>query len=370
MPEDHNIYINGIDGETGQYLLPPMGIEDIAAIALGEPKNTSKNNWLAAIWHKIKTPFMGLPLGVDPADVTQAGWGIVFLKDEDAAVKAALQPLIEHRKQQIHNDAIVKILDYTPGEQYEAWLGRYGASPGNTIPSKVPYYLLLVGDPHLIGFEFGHLLDVEYGVGWLHFDTPAEYATYAASVIDYETSQSVPNGKEAVFFGTRHPFDQATKMSADYLVNPLADGTPATGNDPAAPGVAQQWGYQTKKIWGSDATKANLVDAVCQPADHKPPAFLFTASHGMGFPSGSPAQKASQGALLCQDWPGFGTIGPNHYFSAADVPAGARVQGMVIFHFACFGGGTPDHDQFVHSPGQPPAQIAVESFWLPCPRPG
>src|SRR5512141_3134883 len=102
MADDTNIYINGIDGDTGQYLIPPMNIKDIAAAALGEPANPGKSNWLAAIWHKIRTPFMGLPLGVDPSDVTQAGWGIVFLKDEDPAVKTALQALIEHRKKQIN----------------------------------------------------------------------------------------------------------------------------------------------------------------------------------------------------------------------------------------------------------------------------
>jgi len=368
MPDEKQIVINGIDGVTGEYLVQPLDLNEVAALARGEPKNKSIASWLSSVWHKIRTPFMGLPLGVDPADVTQAGWGIVFLKDEDPAVVAALEPLIEHRRKQINNDKIVKVLDYEEGEGWEEWLGRHEVTPGSVEPTKIPYYVLLVGDPRRIPFNFGQLLDVEYGVGWLHFDTPAEYAAYATSVIDYEISPAVPNGKEAVFFGPRHAFDQPTKMSADFLVNPLADGTPAIGNDPAAPGVAEQWGYQTRKVWGNQATKAAFLDVICQAEGKKPPAFMFSASHGMGFPHGHPSQKAAQGALLCQDWPGFGSISPNHYFSAADVPADSRVQGMVIFHFACYGAGTPDRDQFVHTPGKAPQVIADLPFLAALPK--
>jgi hypothetical protein len=369
MPDDQQIYINGIDGVTGEYLLAPLSLKDAAALAKGEPINQGKLTWLARIWHKISTPFMGLAPGVDPTDVAQAGWGIIFLQDEDPAVIVALQPLIEHRKRQINNDRIVKMLDYRAGEGWEEWLGRYSVAPGSVEPSKIPYYLLLVGDPSRIFFNFGQLLDVEYGIGRLHFDSAAEYAAYGASLIDYETTASVPNAKEAVFFGTRHNFDQATHMSADFLVKPLYAGVPASGSDPAAPGVAEQWGFRARSLWGSEATKAALTGVIAsQPGGNLPPALLFTASHGMGFPRGHPDQKKKQGALLYQDWPGFGSINPNHYFSAGDVPAGGRVQGMVIFHFACYGAGTPDRDQFIHSAGQPSPAIADAPFMAQLPK--
>jgi hypothetical protein len=377
MSENEFVYLNGINAVSGEYLVKPIKVKDIAGMAKGETRSKSLLTWLAGIWHTIQTPFMGLPLGIDPADVTQAGWGIVFLKDEDPGVVAALQPLIEHRRQQIHNDAIVKVLDYQEGEAWEDWLGRYHVAPGSVEPQKIPYYLLLVGDPKRISFTFGHLLDVEYGVGLLHFDTAQEYSTYAASVVDYETADSIPNGKEAVFFGTRHNFDQATKMSADFLVNPLADGVPKNGIDPAVPGVGAQWGYQTRKIWGNDATKEAFTKLVGDQAAKKSPAFLFSASHGMGFPINHPDQKKAQGALLCQDWPGFGSIHPGQYFTAADVPADSRVHGMEIFHFACYGAGTPQSDQFIHTKGKQPQAIANAPFlaqlpktWLTHPRGG
>ncbi|MEW6651580.1 MAG: hypothetical protein AB1453_15500, partial [Chloroflexota bacterium] len=355
------IYFNGIDGNSGEYLLPPMQISALAEIIQGEKKEKNVLTWLAEVWHKIKTTYMGLPVGVEPSDVTQAGWGIVFASGESDAVKQALQPLIEHRRQQIQNDTIVKILEYKPGEKWEQWLGRHGVAPGSVQPAKIPFYLLLIGSPENISFEFGHLLDVEYSVGRLHFDTPAEYNAYALNLIDYETSQIVPNRKEAVFFAPRHPFDPATKMSADFLINPLVDGAPAADNSPPQPGVAELWGFKTRKIWGDAATKTALAQVV-QPADQVPPAFLFTASHGIGFPKGDGKQYTHQGALVCQDWKGFGSIKPEQYFSAADVNSLSRVQGMVIFHFACYGGGTPAQDLYIHKTGQPPPQIAEQPF--------
>jgi hypothetical protein len=278
-----------------------------------------------------------------------------------------LQPLINHRSSQVP-DHLVKILEYRPGESWEEWLGRYQVAPGTVDPSKIPYYLLLVGDPAALSFLIGHLLDVEYGIGRLHFDTPQAYAAYAESIIAYETDIGIANGKEVVFFGPRHNFDQATKMSADYLVNPLADGKPAVNGQAAVPGVAAQWGYTTRKIWGTEATKAELLNTICPPAGTKPPAFLFTASHGMGFPLGNTIQEKAQGALLCQDWPGFGSINPDFYFSAEDVPSTAKLSGMVLFHFACYGAGTPQFDQFIHKPGQAPPAIAEKPFLSALPK--
>ena len=368
MSMDTSIVFNGIDATTGEYLVPPMQLDEIASIARGEKPKKDILTWLATVWHKIRTPYMGLPLGVEPSDVAQAGWAIVFLKDEDPAVKAALQPLIDHRTAQIHNEKIVKVLEFHPDEQWEQWLGRHFVAPGTVEPTKIPFYLLLVGDPRKIPFEFGHLLDVEYCVGRLHFDTPAEYHTYATSVIEYETSNAIPNQREAVFFAPRHAFDPATKMSADHLVNPLADGLFASEDLDKKTGVAQRWGYNTRKIWGEKATKAAFNEIIRSKNGSAPPAFLFTASHGMGFPRGHVSQKLGQGALLCQDWPGFGSINPDHYFSAADIPAESHVQGMVIFHFACYAGGTPERDLFFHTPGQPPPKIAEQPFLAALPK--
>src|SRR5216683_2514252 len=177
---DKKIYFNGISGVTGQYLLEPMDLEQAAAMARNKDLDAFVINWLKSMWRSRSQPHLGLPFFVDPADVGQSGWGIVFHHDENEAVKKALQPLIDHRAKQLTDTNKLKILEYHNGEDWSGWLARHGVSAGNIDPKKVPFYILLVGSPELIPFSFGHLLDVEYAVGRLHFDTAEEYAAYAA----------------------------------------------------------------------------------------------------------------------------------------------------------------------------------------------
>lgn len=294
MPDvKQQLYINGIDGTTGKYLVPPLDIGQAASIIKGNPMDLDLARWLGRLWRVISQPNLGLPMDINATDVAKAGWGIVFHREEDQAVRAALAPLIEHRRGRGEKDR-VKVLEYRKDESRPQWLARHDISAGSVEPWKVPFYLLLVGSPEKIPFVFGHELSVEYAVGRLDFDTPGEYARYAANLIAYETGATVPNAREAVFFAPRHDFDKATQMSADLLVNPLADGEPSHGTRPAEPGVASRWKFGTRKIWGDAATKSALTQVLTPAAGAKPPAFLFTASHGVGFPKGHPAQLSKQ----------------------------------------------------------------------------
>jgi hypothetical protein len=306
-------------------------------------------------------------MDINPVDISQTGWAIVFHSNEDPAVKNALAPLIDHRTAQIGPDK-TRILEYRPGETWREWLTRHQVGVGSIIPTKIPYYVLLIGNPDHIPFDFQNYLDVEYAVGRLSFETAAAYAHYAESVKNYETSATIRNKKTAVFFGPRHPFDGATTMSADLLLSPLADGIPGNGGQPAKPGVAQRWGFASCKFVGNDATKATLSAILQSNQIVESPAFLFTASHGMGWPKGHPNQKPKQGALLCQDWPGIGQIHESHYFAGSDVPANAQVHGMINFHFACYSAGTPLRDNFLHEPEQPPPHIADDPFVAMLPK--
>jgi hypothetical protein len=340
--------VNGVSGVTGEPLIPDLDIRRAADLARGRPADPDLVRWLQEVWKKLTAKFLGLPLGIDARDPGQAGWGVVFHTEEPAAVRAALEPLIEHRRQRL-GSAAVRVLDYRTGEEWRPWLARHGAAPGSVRPERLPYYLLLAGDPAAIPYDLERLLAVEYAVGRLGLGSAAEYARYAESLIAYETASFVPNARRADFFATRHAFDPATRFMADAMAKPLA-------------GVPGQVGFSTRELRAESATKASLGEVFLPPRGTLPPAFLFTATHGLGWPKGHPRQRARQGALVCQDWPAAGTIDERHYFSAADLPSGARVHGLISFHFACYGAGTPRHDEFLVEEGTLPREIAERPF--------
>ncbi|TMQ23406.1 MAG: hypothetical protein E6J91_00015 [Deltaproteobacteria bacterium] len=63
---------------------------------------------------------------------------------------------------------------------------------------------------------------------------------------------------------------------------------------------------------------------------------------------------------MCQDWAGprSGSLTTDHYFAGDDIAADANLGGLVAFHFACFGAGTPRHDDFSRK-GDVPALVDI-----------
>jgi hypothetical protein len=157
-------------------------------------------------------------------------------------------------------------------------------------------------------------------------------------------------------------------MSADSLIRPLAEGAPAAGDQPADTPVATDKGFRSRCFKAADATKARLLETLHPNAGMAPPAVLFTASHGMGWPKNDARQQAAQGALLCQDWAGFGQVSPAHYLTAPEVESGAKVSGMVAFVFACYGAGTPASDNFLTERGRGPVAVAASPFVAALPQ--
>jgi hypothetical protein len=361
MPSDRLVF-NGIDGASGEYLLPPMSPSEVSRIAQGETLDEGHLRELKA-WHERVTRVqLGPKEGVDPRDLAQSGWGVIFAYDDQArvpAIKEALGELLEHRQAQ----AGARYREYSgpdayrPGESKLAFLARHGVGPGPADPEQVPYYLLIAGDPETIPYRFQYQLDVQYAVGRIHFETLEEYAQYARSVVSAETGQTALP-QQATFFGVQNPDDGATRLSAQQLVRPLAD-TMASDQP--------EWEVQT--FLAGEATKARLARLL---GGDQTPALLFTASHGMGFPLGDPRQLPHQGALLCQDWPGprgwHREIPQDFYVAGDDVGVDARLLGLLSFHFACYGAGTPRLDDFAHNAFQDRVSIAPHAFVARLPR--
>jgi Peptidase family C25 len=356
---------NGIDAATGEPLLPSMTAAQLSLAAQGKPMEVDPGHLRALLTKARRKDVRGPRLvrgvgeGIDPKDLAQTGWGVIFAGDPDPAVLEALRPLLDHRKAQASKKKESYYREYKgtdgyqAGESKSAFLTRQGVGTGPANPEKVPYYLLLVGDPETIPYRFQYQLDVTYGVGRIHFETPEEYARYAESVVRAETTPpALP--REAVFFGVRNPNDEPTRLSTELLLQPLATW---------AEEQIREWSFTS--VVGEPATKVKLATLLGGTAT---PSLLFTASHGMGYrEAGDPRQALKQGALICQEWPGSGAVGRSHFFAAEDVPDTAAVHGLISFHFACYGAGTPRVDSFP-AVGTSGRQIAKSSFVAALPK--
>ena len=382
-PVGGSFAFNGIDGATGQYLTPSLTEHDVANLAQGKPlteleapENTSPLDEQEArhlnelAWrHRVATEATFAPIeGVDPKSLAETGWAVVFAHDVNPAVREALAPLLEHRRSLAGIKAENRYRELTggdgvrPNDTKNDFLARHGAGPGPVDPDKLPYYLLLVGGPQAIPYRFQYHLDVQHAVGRIHFvdqfgaDDLDAYANYARGVIAAETRALVP--RRAVFVGVQNPDDMATALSASELVQPLSDQV-----------AADQPNWHVQTLLGEAATKEDLGRVL---GGNDTPALLFTASHGVGFPSGDPRQLPHQGALLCQDWPGptqhQGEIPHEFYFAGDDIGPDARLLGLIAFHFACYGAGTPQMDDFAHLSFKQPQPIAPHPFVAALPQ--
>jgi len=361
--ENGSLVFNGIDAVTGRYLLPPLSPAVITAAATGAPieeKELGELKW----WRQYRSEgHYGVIEGVDPKQISQAGWGVIFAADADPAVRDALQELLTWRKEKAASadERFYKEYSgadgYRPGESKQAFLSRHGAGPGPADPKKVPYYLLIVGDPQTIPFRFQYQLDVQYAVGRIHFDSLDDYAAYARSVVTAER-EGLALPRRAAFFGVSNAGDRATQMSARELVAPLAERMALDKPD-----------WQIETVLAERATKSELAARLGSSAT---PALLFSASHGMGFPNGDPRQLAHQGALLCQDWPGpegwQKAIPEDFYFSGDDISQDARLLGLIAFTFACYGAGTPHLDEFSQQAFKEPKPVAPHAFTARLPQ--
>ena len=360
MAENEFVF-NGIDAATGSYLTPALTVEQVAQLAQGETLDADRIDELRARHDARTGQTMGVPWGMDAQDLGQTGWGVVFAHDANPELRAALAPLLKLRSEQ----AGARYKEFSgstglqAGDVARAWLGRQGVGPGQAQVNKVPYYLLLVGDPESIPFRVQYELGLNYAVGRIVFDTVDEYSRYALTVVAHDPPAARAPERRTCFFGAQNPDDQATTMSAERLVTPLAA---ALESKRAAAG------WKVNRMFAADATKANLRALL---NGSEPPSLLFTASHGMGFPMDHPLQGRHQGALLCQDWPGprayRGPVPQEFYFCADDLSDTAQLGGMVAFHFACYSAGTPKLDDYAHR-NNVREQIAPHAFVAELPR--
>lgn len=336
---------NGVDLDTGQ-TSPPLTTRQIVQYA----HKTAIEPRAIAHGRIRREDQLGLESAYSSARLVEAGWGVIFASGEDPGIRDALRPLLEHRKQAACSRyrEFFGADGYRPGEGKITFMKRHRAPTSGTVdPLRMPYYLLLVGDPEQIPFSFQSQLDLQYAVGRISFDTPEEYTGYARSVVAAERTQRRVG--RVVFFGPRHDNDRATELSADVLI-------------PALAATAREESEAVEVLQPAAATKDALVRLLGQEG----PALLFTAGHGVMTPRADESQKLRhQGALLCQGWRQSANIGPvesRFIFGADDIGQDADLTGLVAFLFACHSGGTQRIDSYFKGEFAVPRSTSQRSF--------
>ena len=349
LTEDEMPLPMGVMAESGS-ILPGLTAGDLARI--GQDPNAVQTRG-----HAENTDFLAVS-DVDPNNLAEAGWGIIFPNGLDPAIRASLEPLIEHRRSQVGDPALFRIFDgpagYQDGDTVRSWLDRFSVGLATVDPSLgVPLYLALAGTPEQIPFEFQYLLDAYWCVGRICFESAKEYRAYAEGVVAYETAAKAPHAKRIAVFNTRNLGDRATGLLHNQVALPFVNG--AGSQKP----LGTKQGFQLQPFLADDATKENLTNLLRAKAPGGSPALLFTGSHGVGFDAADPRLRSGQGAILCQDWEG-GPVSDGHLFAASDIPDDASMSGMIHFFFACYGGGCPKYDNYSRLPDGSPKQISPE----------
>jgi hypothetical protein len=303
--------------------------------------------------------------GIDSSDLGQAGWGVIFAPGVDQSIKEAIRPLLDHRKRQAGE--YFKVFDgsdgYLDGDTASEWLKRRRVKMDVVNPDDgVPFYLLLVGPPESMPFEFQYGLDIYWAVGRLWFDTADEFRRYAGSIIEYENPTTpVGTARRGMMFATEHDFDEATQLFTDQVAKPLAQGP--TGE----PGpVWKRAKFAINSYLGEKATKETLT-SILQGKNQGTPALLMTGSHGLECPITDPLQAGRQGAIVCQDWTGYGAIKAEHWFASSDLPDDAKLHGLIHFFFACYGAGCTELDNYDRLNNKP-RKIAEKPFLAKLPQ--
>jgi len=90
------LYFNGINGATGKYELPPLRAQDVASIALGEELEPEHVKELVDWNDHVKQVSKGPKAGIDPKNLAETGWGIIFAHGDKRApaIKEALGELL------------------------------------------------------------------------------------------------------------------------------------------------------------------------------------------------------------------------------------------------------------------------------------
>lgn len=303
---------------------------------------------------KSEKPRRELPAHLSPHRLRDSRWGIVAPQGSEETVRRALLPLVKRRQREQGRE--VEIFSVEKRERGDQFLARHGQSDGTIDPKKVPYYLLVVGSPDQISFEFQYELDRARAVGRLPFDRSTSprsswLKSYAQAVVDAEDGKIELLPRATTFYSVEN--DETLERFAKGLVTPILVGLTDR---------AQDWTHST--VRGRRAVKASFRRAL---GGDETPALVLFSGHGRRKGFGGVDQQRLQGAPVChgdlpeKEDPEY----EQRLFTPDDLHEPSKLAGLIAVFFQCYGIGVPTLDDYPHIRGG----MSAESVTKPTPWP-
>jgi hypothetical protein len=311
IPENRIIF-DGLDLMTGKPRIP--------ALSPIEAGRRILRRWQPDVWRPMSRP--------QAFGTTSEDWGVVCRSDLGPDIRESIESLVERRGGQVY--------PYDGELSAIAWF-RNLANKKCSLPAS-SMYLLLVGSPEQIPYDFEKMLTPQHAVGRLHLPDAAAYDRYVRTLLAYEDDTQSTNvrRRDIEFYA---PDDTPeTYSSCMEFARPLMQ----------AIGDIGEQGFQTRGWLGDEATRERVVTRLGEYRQEGAPALTFFVSHGAE--AFSELRAEFQGSWIPQGVPALG-----HAPSADElrkscltgdtfVSGELSPHGSIVFNFSCFGAGL--HQEF------------------------